>query len=196
MASGQSRHRQGITGPEVIVPPGVTRTVYPCFMPEWLETARTSRMAVIGVTKAPDPRGTVRYVVSPVHGQITMSIEGALLKLSHAATELTVRPGQTVAIPVKIARSAKLPEPVKLELQLEDELLGVLKAEPLTIPVGQTEAVFRVTAATDARLTGEHTFTIRGTALQGGKYPVVSETQVEIEFVSADPKAANRSASP
>jgi hypothetical protein len=107
-----------------------------------------------------------------------------------------VRPGQTVAVPVKIARSAKLPEPVKLELRLEDDLLGVLTAEPLTVPASQTEAVFRVTAAKDARLTGEHTFTIRGTALQGGKYAAVSETQVEIELISAASNTARRSASP
>src|SRR5439155_26910146 len=47
MAARQSYQVQGITGSDVLVPPGVTKTVYPCFMPEWLETARTSRMAMI-----------------------------------------------------------------------------------------------------------------------------------------------------
>ena len=47
MAAQQSYQVQGITGRDVVVPPGVTRTVYPCFMPEWLETSRTSRMAMI-----------------------------------------------------------------------------------------------------------------------------------------------------
>ena len=57
MAAQQSYQHQGIKGSDVMVPPGVGRTVYPCFMPEWLETTRTSRMAVIAVARVPDPKG-------------------------------------------------------------------------------------------------------------------------------------------
>ena len=47
MAAQQSYQVQGISGGDVVVPPGVTQTIYPCFMPEWLETTRTSRMGMI-----------------------------------------------------------------------------------------------------------------------------------------------------
>jgi hypothetical protein len=180
MAARQSYQVQGITGGDVLVPPNVTRTIYPCFMPEWLETTRTSRMAMIAVVKAPDPRGTVRHLVVEIEGMITMTIEGALLKLSHGARDLTVRPGETFAVPLKIARSDKLAEPVRLELRLPEKLAGKLKADPVVVPADQSAAVFRVKA--DANLKGVHTFTIRATAMQSGKYPVVSETSVEVEF--------------
>jgi hypothetical protein len=186
MAARQSYQVQGITGGDVVVPPNVTRTIYPCFMPEWLETTRTSRMAMIAVVKVPDPRGTVRHLVVEIEGMITMTIEGALLKLSHEARDLTVRPGETFAVPVKIARSDKLAEPVRLELRLPEELAGKLKAEAVVVAVKQSEAVFRVTS--DAGLKGVHTFTIRATAMQSGKYPVVSETMVEVEFVKKAPR--------
>jgi hypothetical protein len=183
MASIQSYQRQGITGPDLTVPADAGRAFYPCFMPEWLETSRTSRMALVGVVRVPDPRGKVRTLVAPMNGQITMSIEGSLLKVSHAPGERTVRPGETVEIPVNVARSAKLAEPVRLELRLPEELAGLLAAEAVVVPPGQSEAVMRVTWAKGARLRGEYTLVIRGTALQGGNLPVVSETSVPFELI-------------
>ena len=183
MASIQSYQRQGIDGPEMTVLPYEGRVFYPCFMPEWLETTRTSRMALIGVVKVPDPRGKVRYLVTPMSGQITMSIEGSLLKVSHEAQELSIRPGEEVVVPVKVLRSTKVAEAVRLELRLPDELAGVLSAEPVVAAPGQTEVAMRIRCAKDAKITGAQTFTIRGTAMQGGRYAVISETEVGIEIV-------------
>lgn len=182
MAARQSYQVQGITGPSVVVPPGVQKTIYPCFMPEWLETSRTSRMAMIGVAKVPDARGALRYLVAEMEGMVTMSIEGAILKVSHEATDLTLRPGQAFVVPMKIARSAKLAEPVKLELRLPPELGGLFQAEPMVVPPGQGEAVFRITAANNAPPRGVCLITIRGTALQDGKWPAISETRVPVEL--------------
>ena len=67
-AAQQERHRQGITGPEMIVPAGLERIAYPIFLPEWLETSRTSRMVLIGVAKVPDARGNIRHVTAAMRG--------------------------------------------------------------------------------------------------------------------------------
>ena len=182
MSAAQSYQRQGITGPELTVPPADAKAFYPCFMPEWLETTRTSRMELIGVIRVPDARGKPRYLVTPMSGRITMSIEGALLKLTHAARDVRLRPGDTAAVPVTILRSAKLTEPVKLELVVPDELVGAVTAEPLTVAPTQATAEFRVTCPKGAKAEGEYTFTIRGTALRDGKWRVVSETEVTAEF--------------
>jgi len=64
MASAQSYQRQGITGPDMTVPAAADRAFYPCFMPEWLETTRTSRMELIGVVKVPDTKGQLRFLVT------------------------------------------------------------------------------------------------------------------------------------
>src|SRR5205823_1521944 len=140
--------------------PGATRAFYPCFMPEWLETSRTSRMILVAVAKVPDPRGNVRHLVTDVHGRITMSIEGALLKVSASVSELTVKPGREILLPLRIARSPRLVEPVKLELVMPEDLAGLLRMEPVVLAPGRTEATLRITTVDDPRLTGEHTFTI------------------------------------
>ena len=131
MAARQDRIRQGITGPDLSVPPGVSRFAYPCYMPEWLETSRTSRMTLITSAQLKDPRGNLRWVVADADGRITMSIEGALLKVSQSLGEMTVKPGADFEVPVKVSRSAKLPEAVRLELQVPEELAGMVKAEPV-----------------------------------------------------------------
>jgi len=180
-ASRQSYQVHGITGGEAKVPPGVTKAIYPCFMPEWLESTRTSRMGIIAVAQIADPKGKVRYLVNDITGFVTMTLEGALLKVSHEDHDLVAPAGQLFEVRLKISRLAKLAEPVKLELRLPEELVGKLKAETVIVAVGKEEAVFRVTPTAD--LAGIHTFTIRGTAMQDGQYPAISEAAVSVEFV-------------
>lgn len=183
MSAAQSYQRQGITGPDMTVAAGLDRAFYPCFMPEWLETTRTSRMELIGVVKVPDAKGKTRYLVTPMSGRITMSIEGAILKVS-APAELTIRLGETVAVPVTVLRSAKLAVPVQLELKLPEELAGAFKAEPVTVAPESTIAVFKITHLKDVPLDREAVVTVRGTALQDGKYAVVSEAAVTVETLA------------
>ena len=52
---------------------------------------------------------------------------------------------------------------------------------PVIVPVKQETAVIRITPM--ANLQGMHTFTIRATAMQEGKYPVISETKVVVELL-------------
>jgi hypothetical protein len=188
MAAQQSYQVQGITGGEVVVPPGVTRTIYPCFMPEWLETTRTSRMGMIAVARMPDPKGKVRYLANDITGFVTMTMEGALLKVSAEDPNLLVPPAAPFDVRLKVSRLTKLAEPVRLELVLPEELIGLFKAEPLTVPVGKEEATFRVTPGPSLR--GRHTFTVRATALQEGKYLVVSETAQAVEVLPGVPAPA------
>jgi hypothetical protein len=183
MAAQQSYQVQGISGGDVVVPPGVSRPLYPCFMPEWLETTRTSRMGIIAVARVPDAKGKTRYLAAEITGFITMTMEGALLKVSAEAPELTVPAGRPFDVHLKVSRLAKLAEPARLELRLPEGLAGKLTAGAVIVPVKQETAVLRVTPAPGLR--GPHTFTVRATAMQEGKYPVVSEATVTVELVPA-----------
>ncbi|MFM8272939.1 MAG: PPC domain-containing protein [Gemmata sp.] len=180
MSAAQSYQRQGITGPDMVVGANESRAFYPCFMPEWLETTRTSRMELIGVVTVPDAKGKTRYLVTPMSGRITMSIEGAIMKVS-APQELSIKPGETVEVMVSVLRSEKLSVPVQLELSLPDELREAFKAAPVTVPPGQTTAVFKLTRVKDVSADQDVKVTVRGTALQDGKYPVVSEAAIAVE---------------
>jgi hypothetical protein len=182
MAAQQSYQVQGISGGDVVVPPGVSKTIYPCFMPEWLETTRTSRMGMIAVAKVADPKGKVRWAANEITGFVTMTMEGALLKVSAEEGEMMVPAGRPFDVRLKVSRLTKLAEPVRLELVLPEELTGKLKADAVTVPVGTESAVVRVTPAADLR--GLVSFTIRGTAIQDGKYSVISETPVTVELLA------------
>jgi hypothetical protein len=185
MAARQSYQVQGITGRDTVVPPGVTNPTFPCFMPEWLETSRTSRLAIIAEARVPDARGTVRHCVVPVAGMVTMTMEGALLKLSHEGREFSARAGQPLVVRVRIARSARLTEPVRLELLAGEYVGKSIEAAPITLAAGQHETDFVIQTRADPVLAGDRTLTIRATAVRPGDLPVVSETTVPVTFLSA-----------
>lgn len=176
MHSKQGRHRQGITGPELTVPPGTTRILYPVFLPEWLETTRTSRMVVNGVAKVADPKGRVRYLSTKLKTRIGFLPGGALMKASVMTPEIQVSPGEEFEVTVQVRRSRELAEPVELTLQVDDDVRDKITAEPLTLTGMQDSASFRIKTA--AGLRGEHRLKIRATLLQDGHLPVVSEADV------------------
>lgn len=182
-AAQQERHRQGINGHDMVVPPGVTHVAYPVYLPEWLETNRTSRIVLIAVAQVPDPRGTVRHVASAMQGRITMSIEGALLKLAHVAPEMTVRAGESFKVPLVLSRSAKLPLEARIELVAPEGLETLLIADPLVVAPDRGEFDFEIHTSADPRLAGSQKITIRATAMQDGTLRVVSQTELTVEFV-------------
>ena len=182
MAAQQSRHRQGIRGAVLEVPADADHVLYPSFMPEWLETDRTTRMTVMGVAQVADAQGNTRHVLSRADGNITMILEGALLKLAHRAAELTVQPGSSFDIPIEVSRSAKLPEAARIELESPRELAGLLTCEPITLDVEDQRGVLRVNTTADARLSGAWRLRIKATAMQDGRWPAVSITHVPVVF--------------
>ena len=183
MSAAQSYQRQGITGPEMTVPADANRAFYPCFMPEWLETTRTSRMELIGVVKVKDARGELRYLATPMNGRITMSIEGSILKVDASVKEAKLAAGGTLEVPISVLRSPKVTGAVTLEIRPSEEAPGVFAAQTVTVPPGQNTGTIRITRTKDSQLTDAQVIVIRGTAMQEGKYAVVSETKLTIEPV-------------
>lgn len=178
MHSRQGRVVQGIWGPELAVPPGVSRILYPIYLPEWLETTRTSRMVVNGVAKIPDPKGNVRYVSSKLKTRIGFLPGGAMMKLAANVAEYTAAPGGKITVPLTISRNNDLREPVTLELRCEPEDAKLFTAAPITATADKTSLEFPVAIAADPAATGEHELTIRCTILQNGTLPVISEAKV------------------
>ncbi len=181
MAGAQQRHRQGIRGPAFPVPPGQTRVLYPVKLPEHLESTRTSRIGLVGMAKIPDPKGKPVWVLAAMDGQVTMSVEGALMKLSAGPDEITAVCGEPAAVPLKLFRSPKLSGPVKVELVVPSELNGIVSAAPLDWPADKPTAALVVTSKADPKLPGVWKLTARATAARDG-HPVVSECEVEVEF--------------
>jgi hypothetical protein len=109
-----------------------------------------------------------------------MSIEGALLKLTHQPPDIAVRRGASFELPIQILRSKKLPAPVRLELEVSPEYATTLAADPITVGADQDQAQFHINVVTDAPLTGEVRFAVKGTAMDAANLPVVARTHASI----------------
>ncbi len=186
MAGGQQRRVQGMSGPVLELAEGAQRVEYPCFMPEWLETDRTTRMLVQSVAIVKDATGRERHVVKATTGRITMILEGALMKLAHQAGELTVVPGASFEVPVKVVRSAKMSETAVVGLELPKSLVGLIRSEPLTLKPGQSAGTLKLTTRPDRRLEGDWTIRLVATALHDDRWPAVSVTDLTIRFQATD----------
>ena len=182
MASKQSRHRMGITGPILEVAEGDREIFYPCFMPEWLTTDRTTRMVVYGYGEVIDPKGNVRHIGKTSDARITMIMEGALLKLNHSAEEITIIPGDSVEIPINILRSSKLKTNVTIDLEMPEPLRRLIYCEPVVLAADQQHHALLVNTKTDTRLSGTIPITLRATTLQDGKWLVKSIVDVDLHF--------------
>lgn len=178
----QQRSRQGMTGPDLVVPANVAKIDYPIYVPEWMETTKTSRFILNAIVQVPDPKGNVRHLLNKMELRMGILPVGAMLRLSHGAAELHVKPGEPFEVPVTLTRTAELSGDVVLDLKLPEELAGQLSAAPLTIPAAQTSAALRITPAAAANLHGEQELTIRATVLHQGKLPTISETTVVVTF--------------
>jgi hypothetical protein len=178
----QQRSRQGMTGPDLIVPPGVNKVDYPVFVPEWMETTKTSRFILNAVVQVPDPKGTVRHLLNKMELRLGILPVGAMLRISRGAAELHAKPGEPFDVPVMLARTSELSGDAVLELKLPEELAGRLVAEPVKVPPSQMIATLRIAPAAGAMLRGEHELTIRATVLHQGKLPTISETTFVVDF--------------
>jgi hypothetical protein len=178
MTSKQQRHRQGLASDEFIVPPSATKVEYPIFVPEWMETTKSSRMILNGRVQVTDPKGNKRTLLQRQELRIGILPEGAYMKLAHAPGEYTAKAGSELVIPLQLSRAAELREEVKLELVPSELPAGLATAEVITLNSDKAEAAIHIRLASDPRLTGEQSFKIRATALKDGRWPVISETTV------------------
>jgi len=182
MTAKQDRQRMGTRGPILLVPPDQTKAWYPVFLPEWLPMDLTRRIIVHGVVAVPDPKGTIRYLTKPGNARITMIMEGALLKLTAANNDSVSPIGSVVEIPVTVSRSPKLTLPVTVTLDIPGEAQGILRSEPVTIAADQSTGILRIESQADNKLAGEWTLTLTATALQDAQWPMVSQTDIRVEF--------------
>ncbi len=180
MTAKQQRHRQGLASGEYTVKADANRADYPIFVPEWMETTKTSRMILNGSVKVPDPKGNVRTLLQRMELRIGILPEGAMLKLSHNAGEPVMTPGGEFRVPLTISRSEGLREPVKISLSMEEPKNRFFTADPVTIPADRKDAELLVRfPKADPGALGEVPLIIRAESQKDG-FPVVSETTVLI----------------
>ncbi|MCG8651511.1 MAG: hypothetical protein MI861_16840, partial [Pirellulales bacterium] len=90
--------------------------------------------------------------------------------------------GDSFQVPVQLSRSAKLLTDVEVSVVPPPEIADLVVAQPLKIPADEDRGTIKVSVKSDPRLTGRWTLLLKATTLQDGKWPVVSQTKVDVEF--------------
>ena len=191
MAAKQGRHRQGIRGPEMVIKPDEDRIHYPVFLPEWLETTRTSRMVVNGVAKIADPKGRIRYSSSKLVTRIGFLPTGAMLKIESPMKEFELSSAAGFEYPIQILRGPGLEGPIKLELINESGVAPKFSASPVTIDESVSQVSLTVTLPSGGIASGGDsqvvTLKARATAQWNG-YPVIAEAQLTVVPETVKPR--------
>ena len=106
LSDRQARHLQGVHGPTVVVPAGVSEFDYAVELPPWMEMGRTSRTCVmgVGVVKDGGAEHYVSYSSVQQNDQIIAVVEAGRLGVEVEKPASWRRRGKSVAVPVKVSR--------------------------------------------------------------------------------------------
>ena len=172
-----TKFRQGIFGPDVFVSAADSRVFYPCFVPDRSETVDAYRILLVALVQVPDSRGRVRHLLSKMQADdasVAITVEGALLKVSVDTDEITAYPNETIYVPVKISRSAKMRTPVRLTVQVPKGFEQDIDALPMDIPASHELVKLPIHIGNGLRHRGKLALTLRALALQMGTPPTLS----------------------
>lgn len=177
LADRQARHLQGVTGPTVTVPPGVSEFEYAVQLPAWIEIGRTSRTCLMAVGTVTDPDGTkhrVSYTTTETNYQLIVVPEPGRMGIDLAKETAVATPGDTLRVPFVISRAKGLTGAVKVECVLPDHWRGIT-ADAVTVPADKTEGELVLKLGKDAAGPFNMPATVRATSSV-----VVAETKLEL----------------
>jgi hypothetical protein len=182
LADKQARHLQGVNGPTIEVPAGVSEFEYPIYLPPWMEIGRTSRTVVMAFGDIVDPDGgrhTVSFTSLNQNEQLVALVDPGQLSLETDRRSLRETPGGSVPVSVTVCRGQGVNVPVRVELVVPAHIHGV-SAEPLTLPANQSTSTLTLQFAPENRGPFNMPLLLRATALKSPTDPVVAETKVEV----------------
>ncbi len=118
LSDRQARHLQGVRGPTIVVPAGVSEFDYAVELPPWMELGRTSRSCVmgVGVVQEGGAEHYVSYSSVQQNDQIIAVVEAGRLSVGLEKPAVVAARGKSVAVPVKVGRGKGLAGPIKVEL--------------------------------------------------------------------------------
>jgi hypothetical protein len=182
LADRQARHLQGVTGPAIVVPPGINEFVYAAQLPPWMETGRTCRVCVMGVGVIKEPDGSehrVSFSSVNQNEQLVAVVGPGKLAMELPKTSFIMKPGQSIPVHVRVKRALGLKGAVTLELVPPSHMKG-LSAEPATIAEGRDDGEITIHCADPAPGPFNMPLTVRATLMHNGE-PLTAEVKIDIE---------------
>lgn len=182
LADRQARHLQGVEGPTITVPAGVSEFTYSAYLPPWMETGRTCRVCVQGVGVLKEADGSehrVSFSSVNQNEQLVAVVGPGMLAMEADRTSFTATPGKPFTVAVKVRRGQGLEGPVELDLVAPPHQRG-LSAAKVTIAAKADQGQFIVQCAD--KLTGPFSMPvlIRATLRHNGE-PVVAEVKLDVQ---------------
>lgn len=177
MADRQARHLQGVTGPEIVIPPGKDSFVYPALLAPWMEMGRTCRVCVMAWATVPDPVDGRSHVVSfsSTEQNQQMIVVVGPGRLGVELDRMTVPAKGRQLVRVRVSRDSTLKGDVEIEAIIPEHFRGV-GAGRVVVPEGATSIDLPLEFAADA---GPFNSPIVLRARVSGKEgPVVAEASV------------------
>lgn len=147
LADRQIRHLQGVTGPELVIPPGRDRFEYPLTLPPGIELGRTSRAQVMLSGEFTDFDGS-RHILSYSSGgqndQIISIPSGGLLQVALPGKAFRATPRGELELEIRVTRAQSLRAlAVRAALVVPASMTGV-RAEPVSVPAAKDTARLRI----------------------------------------------------
>jgi len=183
LADRQARHLQGVTGPTITVPPGVSEFDYSIHMPPWMETGRTCRVVVMATGVIKDADGSehaVSFSSAKPDDQVIVVVEPGRLGVELDRTSISAVPGKTISVPVRVSRGKSLQGPTKVELLTAAHIHGVV-ADPISVSPDQSSAALVIRFAPDLRGPFNAPLVIRATIVDKNE-PVIAEAKLELRL--------------
>jgi hypothetical protein len=187
LAERQVRHLQGVTGPVIVVPPGVSEFDYPLHLAPWMEIGRTSRTCLMGVGEIADTDGSV-HKVSFTSGeqfdQIIVLVDPGQLDIRLNRSTVKAIADGAAELQVHVGRGGGVTGPVDVTLVSPDHIRCV-SASPLRIAADQTSGTLQLKFAAGRLDPLNMPVTIRATAEVNGFAYTAEEplTLVEMPLV-------------
>ncbi|HYT89163.1 MAG TPA: PPC domain-containing protein [Gemmataceae bacterium] len=181
LADRQARHLQGVTGPTITVPAGVSEFSYPVHLPPWMETGRTCRVCVMGAGVVKDADGSehvVTFSSTQPNEQLIAVVEPGRLDVELERGSLAARPGQTTTLAVRVLRSKGLSGPAKVELLVPPHVQG-MTVEAVTVGADSDRATLTLRFRDPLPGPFNMPLTVRATVLER-EQPVIGEAKIEI----------------
>lgn len=146
LADRQGRHLQGVSGPTVIIPAGVSEFDYTVNLPPWMELGRTSRSNLMLVGEVADAAGKqhkVSYSTNEQNEQLIALVTASPLRLSLDKSAVACQANSQLTVPVHLHRQVGLTGPCRLELVVPEHMRDIA-ARPVEIVAGSDQAELKI----------------------------------------------------
>lgn len=180
LADRQGRHLQGVSGPVVTVPAGVSEFDYTVSLPPWMELGRTSRSNLMLVGEVADAAGKkhkVSYATNDQNEQLVALVTASPLRLSLDKSAVPCQVNSQLTLPVHLHRQVGLTGPCRLELVVPQHMRDIA-AQPVEVAAEGDQASLKIDLGKQPGPLNMPVL-IRAHAQRDGE-PVVAEVNLEL----------------